>query len=114
MATNDQALRVERASDTIVLIGEIDAHTAGQVRDTVLLVPEDADVRLDMSQVSFIDSSGLRVILEANQAIERNGRRLVLIAPSRPVTRVIEVAGLVSHLHIETDCHVESSLDPAG
>lgn len=114
MATNDPALRVERASDTIVLIGEIDAHTAGEVRNALLLVPADGDIRVDMSHVTFLDSSGLRVVLEAHQAFERDGRRLVVIAPSRPVTRVIEVAGLIAHLHLEADCRNASLLDPAG
>lgn len=108
MAVADPQFRAERESNAVVLIGEIDAHTAHLVHDALVAVATDGDLRVDLSRVTFIDSSGLRVVLEAHQALNCDGRRLVLIAPSQPVARVIEVAGLVAHLT------VEPPLDPAG
>lgn len=101
MAVGDPPLRVDQGPDGIVLTGEIDAHTAGLLRDVLFPGPPDGDLSIDVSNVTFIDSSGLSVVLEAHQAFERDGRRLVLIAPSRPVARVIAVSGLVAHLHVE-------------
>jgi len=101
MVVGDPPLRIDRGPDGLVLSGEIDAHTATLLREALFPAPLVGDLRIDMSQVTFIDSSGLRVVLEAHQAFESDSRRLVLVAPSRPVARVIAVAGLVAHLHVD-------------
>lgn len=101
MNAEEAPLRVEPNTDRIVLTGEIDAHTAVLLRDALLPAPRIGDLRVDFSGVTFIDSSGLRVVLEVHQTLDREGRRLVLVGPSRPVARLVELAGLVSHLHIE-------------
>lgn len=108
MAADDAQLRVERCPGGIVLTGEIDAHTAARLRGALIPTLDSGDLRVDLSGVTFIDSSGLRVVLEAHQRFHGDGCRLVLVAPSKPVARLIEVAGLVSHLH------VEPPLDSAG
>jgi len=102
MAAVDPPLRIDHGPAGLVLSGEIDAHTAALLREVLFPAPLVGDLRIDMSQVTFIDSSGLRVVLEAHQAFESDGRRLVLIAPSRAVARVIAVAGLVAHLHVDS------------
>ena len=89
--------------DVLTLAGEIDAHTAPELRHAISQLNTDADVELDMSDVGFIDSSGLRVILEAHDSSSANGRRLVLSRPSRAVRRLIEISGLNEHLGLPTD-----------
>ena len=101
MFSDGPPLRVEQDQGTVVLIGEIDAHNEALVRDALTDQPDDGDVRVDLSGVTFIDSSGLRVVLGVHQQLIREGRRLVLVAPSHVVTRLIHVAGVVSHLHVE-------------
>jgi anti-sigma B factor antagonist len=89
---------------TIALDGEIDAHTAPELAARYTELPAgDADVVIDMSKVDFMDSSGLRVIIELHQRAENAERRLVLRAPSQPVARLIEVSGLNGHLHVADD-----------
>ena len=101
MVADDPPLRIEHVPDGLVLSGEIDAHTAVLLREVLFPAPLVGDLRIDMSQVRFIDSLGLRVLLEAHQAFERESRRLVLVAPSRAVARIIAVVGLVAHLHVD-------------
>ena len=91
----------------LALIGEIDAYTEALARDALTLASDSGDLRVDFSQVSFIDSSGLRVVLEVHQKLIREGRRLVIVDPTPSVTRLIKVAGLVSHLHVES--HVDQA-----
>jgi anti-sigma B factor antagonist len=58
-------------------------------------------VVIDLSGVGFIDSSGLRVLVEAHQRAEAEARRLVLSGPSRQVLRLLEISGLMEYLHVE-------------
>ena len=86
---------------TVALAGEIDAHTAPDLSARYAELPEGSgDFANDMSGVDFMDSSGLRVIIELHQRAEQASRRLVLQAPSQAVARLIEVSGLVGHLHV--------------
>ena len=101
MAADNAQLRVERRAGTVALIGEIDAYTEALARDALKFASDSGDLRVDFSRVTFIDSSGLRVVLEVHQKLSREGRRLVLVDPTPSVTRLIRVAGLVSHLHVE-------------
>lgn len=87
---------------TSSLKGEIDAHTAPALAAHYAELPEgDGDFAIDMSAVEFMDSSGLRVIIELHQRAEEQSRRLVLRSPSQPVARLIEISGLSGHLHVE-------------
>jgi anti-sigma B factor antagonist len=101
MAAQDRPLRTERRDDLLVLAGELDAHSAGAAERALASLDGEGDVRVDVAGVTFVDSSGLRVLLDAHQALESDGRRLVLVSPSRAVARLIELAGLVGHLQLD-------------
>jgi anti-sigma B factor antagonist len=83
--------------------GEVDLMAAPQLRTALLDATQRdaAQIDLDLDEVTFIDSTGISVILQAWQRLNEQGRRLVLIAASRPVTRVLETAGLAELLALE-------------
>jgi anti-anti-sigma factor len=74
------------------LIGELDL--AGIPALQAELTDMEGDIELDCSTLTFIDCAGLRVLQEAKRACETAGVRLCLIAPSRCVTRLVDLAGL--------------------
>lgn len=80
------------------LAGELDLATAPDVLAAVEAAAGDDGSRLvlDMSGVSFIDSTGVRTLLEANRVA---GNDLTLLAPSPAVTRVLELTELRGHLN---------------
>jgi anti-sigma B factor antagonist len=87
---------------TTALVGEVDAHTAPSVAERFESLPDGhGDFALDMAGVEFMDSSGLRMIIELHQRAESESRRLVLKAPSQAVARLLEISGLTDHLHID-------------
>ena len=91
----DLSLDVDGA---LVLVGEIDSYTAPQLAERLA---DDPPVdTLDLAGVSFIDSSGLRVLVEAHQARVDRGARLALRAPSAAVQRLLEISGLAGHLDV--------------
>jgi anti-anti-sigma factor len=52
------------------------------------------DLIVDCSRVTFLDSMGLRVLVHAMQKAAANGRDIALAAPSEPVQRVLDLAGI--------------------
>ena len=54
----------------------------------------DDHVVVDMADVTFIDSSGISVLLVARQHLNAAGRMLLISGPSIPVARVFELTGL--------------------
>ena len=76
--------------------GEVDMATCGRLRDAIEphLGPGQRVV-LDLSGVTFMDSTCLDVLLAARTTLTRDGGSLVLRNPSHVADRVLSVAGLV-------------------
>lgn len=91
-------VRIETAGDTTVavLVGELDAHTCDAVGEQVVSAVADGarDVVVDLSGVSFLDSSGLRVLVRTRQEVLERGGRLRLRGATDVVERVLQITGL--------------------
>ena len=82
---------------TVRYTGELDQHTARQTRerseDLLVLYPCDSLV-LDLSGLTFLDRSGLAVVLHLHRTCARSGYEFIVRgAPPQPM-RVFEAAGL--------------------
>lgn len=84
----------------VIVVGTIDSHTAESLLDELNRLGTADDAVLDLSQVDFIDSSGLRTIVTAHQQFDAGASQLVLRDPSDAVIRLLEITGLVGHLHL--------------
>ena len=97
MPSNDHSrLTIHEAGDAqLRVVGEIDVATAPEL---ARYLDNDPRVRvIDMSQVTFIDSSGLKVLVLANRARDASDR-ITLRAPSVVVRRVLDIAGMAEWL----------------
>jgi len=101
MSNPQPLLGVEVVDDSLVLTGELDAHTAALLAQHLATAGALPRLELDLAGVTFMDSTGLRHVLGEHQARERDGRRLVIRRPSAPVIRLIELTGLGPHLHVD-------------
>ncbi len=101
----DLVFSVNDAPDALILsaAGELDASVAELVDDQVgrAIGTASNDVVLDLSGTTFLDSSGLRVLLSAHRRLTACGRRLVLRAPSTAVWRILEISGLSAYFDVE-------------
>jgi anti-sigma B factor antagonist len=83
--------------------GEIDLANADRV-SSALASPQAlgaVGVVLDLTQVSFIDSSGLAALLNARKQLD--GRLAVVVGPGSAVSRLFETAGVGRHLRVVED-----------
>jgi anti-sigma B factor antagonist len=85
--------------------GEIDPGTAGELSDAALTAMQEIgpSLVLDLSGVTFMDSTGLKVLLAVHQRARLAGGRLVLAAPTRSVLRVVDITGLDDTFEVRDD-----------
>ncbi|MFW3470047.1 STAS domain-containing protein [Streptomyces microflavus] len=76
--------------------GEIDHESVGQLREALLPggAPEPGRVVLDLGAVTFMDSSGINVLVAAYHACTGTQGWLRLARPPAPVLRIIELVSL--------------------
>ena len=79
---------------TVTISGEIDIATCRAMREALATGPSPAHLEVDMSAVTFMDASGIGVLLAARRLAVDAGGSLTLRAPSRAVRRVTGILGL--------------------
>jgi anti-anti-sigma factor len=95
------ALR-ERGDTILVVRGDVDMATASFLWESVEhVLPDSERVIVDLSDVDFLDSSGLSVFVRAHRRLREAGGALVLRSPNPGVRRVLELTGLAQVLTIE-------------
>lgn len=84
------------------LTGDLDLATAEEA-ERAILEAEDGRPHvliLDLSELAFMDSTGLRVILSASTRAQEQDRRVVLVKGPLVVQRVFEITRLAERLDI--------------
>ena len=85
-------IQIESSPDRecVALLGELDLATAPSLEDAVLGIEHAKPglLVIDLTGVSFIDSTGLSVLLTASNRARAQGRRLVVVRPPLPALRV--------------------------
>ena len=97
-------------SSVIPLDGEIDLHVSPRVALSLNQALDKKPARLvvDLSRVSYIDSSGLAVLIDAMQGVEEYGGTFAIAAMQETVRSIFEIARLDQVFRIFPD--VESAL----
>jgi anti-sigma B factor antagonist len=80
----------------VSVVGEVDSFTAPALEKELEWVLGDgaSNAVVDLAGVGFIDSMGLRVLLEALPRFTKRGGKLVLVSDDRRVLRTLEITGL--------------------
>jgi anti-anti-sigma factor len=81
------------ATATLMVRGELDMVTAPGLLDRAEGAPS-SDLVIDLSRVTFMDSTGLRALWSLRQAVNAQGHRALLRSPSRSVMRVLQTTRL--------------------
>lgn len=91
--------------DRLRIVGELDMATATRLDDTVsaLLSQGTRELVIDLSGLSFVDSSGLRLLIILNDRAAADGWHLQLVRPPNDAFVVFRVTGADRHLPFTTD-----------
>ena len=88
------------SDDRVVVVGELDTHTAPQLAEFLARVDAQSAVKLDLAATTFISSAGLSAILSAQRRQVEAGGSLIVDAVDANVARTIEFSGLSETLGI--------------
>ena len=99
MLTEFQILRLDGETG-LKVVGELDVATTPQLRAAFQgAVFADQPV-LDLSELTFVDSCGIRAILELARTQNGNGP-VIIVNPSHAVSRVFDIIGIDQHAGVE-------------
>src|SRR5207248_1824638 len=87
---------VEEGIVVLDLQGEVDAFTAPKLKQEMINQIEKGIVRLavDLADVTYLDSTGLGVLIGGLKRTRDKGGELVLICPNVRITRIFDITGL--------------------
>jgi anti-anti-sigma factor len=87
------------------LSGEVDLATAPLIRADLARVigADDAHLLIDCTGLTFIDSTGIAVLLEANQKLEADARHMLIVNVQRGPRRAFEALGLTDLLRVDRE-----------
>jgi anti-anti-sigma factor len=98
---------------TITVSGELDLATVPQLSAAVAEHDDAGLLVLDLNAVTFIDSTGVRVLIEADHSCARSGSRLVVLTGDGPVRRILDLCDLNDRLTLVTD-HPSPAAQPVA
>ena len=99
----DVKTKVEDRTLTVSLTGELDHHGArGLMEQMDRLMEQNLPSKtiLDLEGLTFMDSSGIAVILRAKRRMEALGGNLIVVNIPKQAARVLETAGLARYVKL--------------
>lgn len=79
----------------VSLTGEVDLHTSPKARQQILdQLTAGRNVLVDLSQVEYIDSSGIASLVEGLRMAKGNSQQFGLVGVSKPAMQVLQLAKL--------------------
>lgn len=96
---------IEPSHRTVHLVGRFDAHETPGFQGVVapLLTEETNVLRIDLSQVAFVDSTALAELVRLQKAANALGGEVIISEPSTPVRVILEITDLAELFTIEDE-----------
>ena len=91
-----QVTELDNGITEVILAGRLDMEGSGKIENafTIATATDAAPVLVDLSQVDFIASIGMRLLVMNAKALNRRGSKMVLLTPQPLVGEALNVAGI--------------------
>ncbi|MBE7016234.1 MAG: STAS domain-containing protein [Ruminococcaceae bacterium] len=96
----------EKRALLVHLFGELDHHTAGEVKeeaDRMLRSTNAVSIIFDFTQLSFMDSSGIGMIMGRYKKVRTLGGKVVAYGVNAQIMRIMEMSGIDKIIKLTTD-----------
>ena len=101
----EPVFRLERREEddgpVLVIAGDLDMAAVEPLSDAIAALPSDRPIVLDLTDVTFLDSTGLTVIVRAHRARDSRRDAVVLRHPRPGVLWVLETSGIANIVRLE-------------
>lgn len=89
----------------LALSGSLDIEGSQQIENQFLAIASGGKKSLivELSDVKYLASFGMRLFVQAYKALDRNGKKLIILSPQTDVRKVLEAAGLTDLLIVTDD-----------
>ena len=98
-------IEITQTADTVIaaIDGRLDTVTSSEFEQTLspYISIQGVELIMDCSQMEYISSSGLRVVLMAHKSISANGGRFIIRNLSKEVRSVFDITGFSRILTVE-------------
>jgi anti-sigma B factor antagonist len=96
-------VRIAGGQPVVVARGDIDAYTGPKLAEhlNAALDESSGNVTLDLSDVAFVDSSGIAVFVAAAKRLRERGSDLVVESPPKMLTKLLEMTGVTKLVKVE-------------
>jgi anti-sigma B factor antagonist len=96
MRKRPNAIGVSNRPDVLSLEGEIDLHVSSRVAISLrqMIAKKPKKLLVDLSRVTYLDSSGLAVLIEAMQNVEQYGGTFAIVGVQEAVRIIFDIARL--------------------
>ncbi len=86
----------------VMLAGEVDVSTVGQLYEELAALAHEGvcHVALNLAEVTFMDSTGLSVLVTEHKRMESMKGELIIFRPSRDLRRLFQITGLDDYFNI--------------
>ncbi len=106
--TSSTDIRIHRKDDQVThlaLIGRLDALGVQKIElpFTALTASRRKPAVVDLAEVTFLSSLGVRILLSSAKALAAHGTKLVLLNPQPQVLQVLELGQIVAIIPVEAD-----------
>ena len=97
-----RSMQTDADVSTVRAVGAIDLASSRDLASRLSEVAGEAghSAVLDLTRVTFMDSVGLGVVLQAANRFRRQGKRLLIVVPPGPVRRLFDFAGVADRLSL--------------
>jgi anti-sigma B factor antagonist len=96
-APNEFDVTTESAGEDALVVrvsGDLDLATSSRFSEVLAAAPVGRHVVIDLTDCSFLDSSGVRALVQAARKIPADERRVHVVAGSPAILRVLEITGV--------------------
>lgn len=106
MARLDVEIHTQPERAILLLHGELDMATEGQLREVAVAQLAQGDLsklELDMADVTFLDSTGVSALVALRKDATERGIDMQIVAASHRAARVLTIVGLAEHFGLPPD-----------
>ncbi|KAB3532228.1 STAS domain-containing protein [Alkaliphilus serpentinus] len=86
----------EKGLWNIQLNGEVDVYTAGQLKETFISLLEEKkeSIKIDASELEYIDSTGLGVLIGILKRLKQDNKNIIIINIKPSIKKLLNITGL--------------------